>query len=263
MIRYFNHETPAMSHTLYCKKSGEGPRAIFWGHGWGQDHRAFEPLAESLSRLGRHVVLDFPGFGTSPEPQAIWGTEDYADAMADFIRAQTGEGEKIIWCGHSFGGRVGVQLAARHPDLVAGLFLVAAAGLPRKRPLWQKLYFKGRVALFKTLKKLIPLGLSEEWLKTKFGSADYKNVSGTMRGIFVRTVNEDLSTVAQSVSCPVLLMYGTQDSETPPEIGRRYAQLIPRAEMIELEGLDHYTVLGAGRHQLASALQRFIKNLDE
>src|SRR5207248_3158287 len=72
-----------------------------------------------------------PGFGASPPPPAVWGTADYADAMAEWIA--TLPAGRRVWIGHSFGCRVGLQLAARHPDSVHGIVLIAAAGLPPRR----------------------------------------------------------------------------------------------------------------------------------
>ncbi|MEZ5918737.1 MAG: alpha/beta hydrolase [Alphaproteobacteria bacterium] len=237
------------------KLMGEGPLPVFWGHGWGQDHRAFENLAQSFSGAGTHILFDFPGFGGSDTPESVWSTADYADACAALIRTRADK--KILWVGHSFGCRVGLQLAARHPDLVAGLFLIAGAGLPRQRPLHQKLYIKAQVMLFKLMKKC----LGAERARQKFGSADYKNTSGVLRSIFVKTVNENLSDIAQQITCPVILLYGDRDEETPPEIGERLARLIPDANLVVLEGHDHYSLLAQGRHQSAGHLKRFMERI--
>ncbi|MCD8497675.1 MAG: alpha/beta hydrolase [Alphaproteobacteria bacterium] len=127
---------------LFTRTIGEKDSpVILWAHGWGHSHEAFMPLAESLVRLGKHVLIDFPGFGQSPKPDADWATEDYADAMAAWIKEQ-GIGP-VIWVGHSFGGRVGIQLAARHPDLIKAMCLIAGAGLKRKRPPLKKSLFFG------------------------------------------------------------------------------------------------------------------------
>src|SRR4051794_18678857 len=104
---------------------GANPALHFiWGHGWGHDHHVFLPLARALERRGAHSLIDFPGFGQSPPPPATWTTADYADAMADWI--STFPRTPRIWIGHSFGCRVGLQLASRHPGLIDGLFLIAA-----------------------------------------------------------------------------------------------------------------------------------------
>lgn len=225
---------------------------VVWAHGWGQDHKAFLPLAGSLEKAGAHILIDFPGFGGSKEPPEIWATEDYADAVASWLKAQSYG--PVIWVGHSFGCRVGIQIAARHPELIAGLFLIAAAGLKRKRPLHRTVYLKTKIHTFKLAKKIF----GSEWANGKFGSRDYKQTSGIMRAVFVKVVNEDLSAQAKKIACPVKLVYGSKDTETPPEIGHRLATLIPNAEMVLLEELDHYSILNEGRHQVAPILKSFM-----
>src|SRR5438045_2682906 len=104
--------------------------------------RPLLPLAESLRRAAPSVLVDFPGFGESPVPPGAWGTEDYADAMAEWL-ARLPAGRRV-WIGHSFGSRVGLQLAARHPESVQGLFLIAAAGLPPQRSPAARIRFAAR-----------------------------------------------------------------------------------------------------------------------
>ena len=243
-------------YTLSGKADGPG---FLWAHGWGQNHKAFEPLASSFFAMGRHILVDLPGFGESPLPPDAWGTADYADAMADFLRQHT-DGP-VIWVGHSFGCRVGIQLAARHPDLVKGVFLIAAAGLKRKRSFLSALSLKLRIMLYKALKLLVPPAQPRERLLARFGSRDYAKADPKLRQILVKTVNEDLSEQARAVSCPAMLVYGAADTETPPEIGLRLQRLIPDAELLLLDGQDHYTVLGDGRYPVAAALKKFIEKV--
>lgn len=248
--------TSKCSEFYYDNTGTKESPVFYWGHGWGQSHQAFMPLVQSLERSGKHIILDFPGFGKSPRPQENWRTEDYADAIAAHLRENGAE--PIIWAGHSFGGRVGVQLASRHPDLVKALILIAGAGLKRKRSPVKALYFKGRITLYKLLKKLIPLGLSQDWLQSRFGSRDYKS-AGEMRDIFRNVIAEDLTEAAKKIKAPTLLIYGEHDGETPPEFGQRYNTLIPNSTLHILSGLDHYSVLGHGRHQTANLIQEFVK----
>jgi pimeloyl-ACP methyl ester carboxylesterase len=237
---------------------GNAPVHVIWGHGWGQDHRVFLPLASALERLATHSLIDFPGFGESPPPPTNWATEDYADAVADWL--STLPRTRRIWVGHSFGCRVGLQLAARHPDIIDGLFLIAAAGLPRTRTLFQRLRLKVRVAAYKTLKFLPRLGIDMMAMRNKLGSADYRS-AGPMRATFIKVVQEDLTDTARRVLCRVQLVYGALDDETPPEIGRRLAKLIPNASMIVLPRFDHYTILASGAHQIQSQIERFVDRI--
>src|SRR5262245_39979769 len=106
------------------------------------------PLAQSLEAFGQHIVIDFPGFGDSPRPDGVWGSAEYADHMAGCIRKHSQE--PVFWVGHSFGCRVGLQLAIKYPELIAGLALIGGAGLRRKRTVLQKLVLNIKVYTFKT-----------------------------------------------------------------------------------------------------------------
>ena len=145
------------SAEIHYETSGnpDGP-TILWAHGWGQSHAAFLPLIESFKSMGRHIAVDFPGFGASPVPHDVWSTADYADAMAEFIKSLADQ--KVIWVGHSFGCRVGLQMAIRHPDMIAGLFLIGGAGLRRKRSLVENISLYSKIYTFKACKKFISLG---------------------------------------------------------------------------------------------------------
>ncbi len=84
-----------------------------WAHGWGQDHHAFLPLAESWQSSAFNIVLDFPGFGASPRPTEDWGTAEYADACAAFLA--TLPAGRRVWVGHSFFRLVGRPIAPPPP----------------------------------------------------------------------------------------------------------------------------------------------------
>jgi pimeloyl-ACP methyl ester carboxylesterase len=234
--------------------------AFVWAHGWGQDGRAFDGIATSLAPAGSHLILDLPGFGRAEVPPSNWGTAEYADAAARIVEPLRGQG-KIIWVGYSFGGRVGIQLAARRPELLDALVLVASAGLPRRRNPIEFARYKTKVYTYKALKNIAPyIGVDINSLRQYFGSADYKS-AGPMRSVFLKVIQEDLSDVAAKVQCPTLLIYGEKDTETPPEIGERLSALINRSDLKILPDQDHYSLLGAGRHVVSKRIMEFVSKL--
>lgn len=243
-----------------------GAPLLVWAHGWGHTHANLLPLAEATRHTARSLLLDFPGFGASPLPPGPWGTADYADAVAEWLAPVAADGaadvpaRPRIWIGHSFGARVGLRLAARHPGLLDGLFLIAAAGLPRRRSLSERARFAARRWAFRAARLVTPDGAAQDRLRERFGSADYRR-AGPLRPILVKAVTEDLSEVARAVRCPVVLVYGDRDTETPPEFGARFNALMPGSRLIVLRGFDHWNVLTEGRHQIVQRLAEFLEAL--
>jgi lipase len=89
-------------------------------HGVRNHGRHFEPLAAELP--GYHVIaLDLLGHGDSPwEPP--WDIGAHLDAIVETVGAR-----ESILVGHSFGGRLAFELAARAPKLVPKLVLLDPA----------------------------------------------------------------------------------------------------------------------------------------
>lgn len=256
-MQQFKTDTQTLSYQELGTKGAEVQ--IIWGHGWGHTHKALQPLAESLSGY-HHYLLDFPGFGASPMPEATWDTADYASLVAEFI-GQLPPAKLRVWVGHSFGGRVGVQLGANHSTLNNAFVFVAGAGLRRKLSLCKRVLLTCKVYFYKFCKNLCRMGLvKRSWLDGHFGSADYRN-AGALRPIFLNVIREHLADEAQKIHVPTLLIYGDKDQETPPTMGEEFAKYIPNADLHILQGLDHYSLLGEGQQQTIYLIYKFIKNL--
>lgn len=238
--------------SLHVTTVGNGNTHIIWAHGWGQSGAAFAPLANSFTSFATNYLPDLPGFGKTPPPNEAWDTADYANHMAEWLKTLP-EGKKI-WVGHSFGGRVGLRLAANHPTSIDALVLIGTAGLPRKRSVLQKIWFKTKIYTFKLLKPLFPEGSARNKLRAFFGSADYLN-AGQMRDILIKTVREDQSASAATINTPTLIICGAADTEAPPDISQRLHALIANSTLHILPSYDHYTILTQGRHQLARLIK--------
>ena len=240
-----------------------GPQAtealqIIWLHGWGQTHASLLPLAELMEKRATNILFDLPGFGKTEPLEGGAASPEYAAALAAEL-ATLPAGRRLV-VGHSFGCGVGLQLAAGWPELVDGLVLIAPAGLPRQRSvLWRGkamgLKSIGRMARFAD--RLLGSRLHARFAG-RFGSADYRK-AGPLRETFVKIVNEDLSAVARQISQPVAIVVGEADTETPPEISRRYEQLIANAGLAVLPGFGHLDIVSRGRHQLEARLLRFLE----
>lgn len=79
--------------------------------------------------------------------------------------------------------------------------------------------------------------------RQKVGSSDYKNLSGTMRGTFIKVVNEDLKKFMPSIQAPTLLIWGELDTATPLKDAKIMNKLIPDSGLVVLKGCGHYSFL--------------------
>jgi pimeloyl-ACP methyl ester carboxylesterase len=247
---------------LNVVKKGSGLPPLVMLHGWGQSLGSLLALGDLLSKSRSVHLIDLPGFGGSPKPPSDWGTIDYADRILAYLHEQNLKDVDIL--GHSFGGRIALQMAAKEPQLIRKLVLINAAGL--KRELKGKRAFKASLArtslsVCRLLDRTFGLHTFQEWHVPSFASADYRN-SGELRIIFVKTVNEDLTEIARQIAQPVLLLWGENDQEVPVEIAHRYHELIANSQLKILPGKDHFPFLNEGAHLCTYHVLKFLDQND-
>ncbi len=227
--------------SVHAVVQGEGEPVLLL-HGWGGRADSFKPVAEGLETARKVYRIDFPGFGESGTPGTVWDVTDYAESLARWMKAQGLEKTDIV--AHSFGGRVSIVLSASYPELVGKLVLVDSAGIIPKRTLGYRI----RVALAKAGKSVLNLpGLRgsrlEKTLRRLTGSADYRDLNGTMREIFVKVINQDLEPFLTRIQASTLLVWGENDKDTPVSFGQTMEKKIPDAGLVILPGAGHFSYL--------------------
>ncbi|MBN1202684.1 MAG: alpha/beta hydrolase [Anaerolineae bacterium] len=222
---------------------GEG-RPVVALHGWGGSIQSFWSVAERLAQLDYQVhALDLPGFGRSDLPPEAWGVSDYMHFVTTYL--DDSGLDRVSVLGHSFGGRIGLVLAAEHPERVNRMVLANSAGI--RMPLSLKQRARSTLAR-STRWTLDVLGLQtlrarlQENFNRRHASEDYLN-AGPLRDTFVRVIEEDLTPFAMRVQAPTVLIWGDQDKDTPLWQGQKLEQLIPDAGLIIFQGAGHFSYL--------------------
>lgn len=242
--------------TFFIKKN-HSVHKILWLHGWGQSHQALWPMAEFFEYTAESMLIDFPGFGQSSPPPQDWGTEEYMEQLYQTLLKNNFQPAYIV--GHSFGCRIAIRLAAKYPQAVQGLILIAAAGLKKRR----SLAFKLKAGILKFIiksAKMIDHFFETNFktrLASRFGSSDYQK-AGVLRNTFVKVVNEDLAPLASQITAETLLIYGEKDEQTPVELGQRLQKLIPNSKLLIIPYQDHYRLLTSAKSQVIKAIKDFI-----
>jgi pimeloyl-ACP methyl ester carboxylesterase len=94
-------------------------------HGFGNEGHIWEDFAPTVAPYYRTLAFDLRGHGDSDrDAQARY---DYDHHVADLEAALAALGiERLVLCGHSFGGRVATLFASDRPGRMAGLVIVDA-----------------------------------------------------------------------------------------------------------------------------------------
>ncbi|ODR10129.1 hypothetical protein BHQ21_03250 [Mycobacterium sherrisii] len=99
-------------------------------HGLGRSLEDWCSQHDLLSAY-RTIAVDMPGFGYSTPPKAPMSVDVLAQGVIGITDRIIGERQLCV-IGNSLGGAVALQLLVNHPDRVASLVLVDAAGFGRK-----------------------------------------------------------------------------------------------------------------------------------
>lgn len=230
---------------IWADRYGDGEPSIIALHGWGRSRHDWSTVLPHRNAL----AVDLPGFGASPAPDTAWTTADYADALAPVLAQYP----QSILIGHSFGGRVAVQVAARHPGLLGGVVLTGVPLLRNEAP-GGKSPLKYRTARWLNRRGILNDDRMEK-LRQRYGSADYNAATGVMRGVLVNAVNEDYREQLvrmDELGVPTHMVWGEHDTAAPVEMARRARDLIgPTAEL---------TIVGGSAHLLDAALAESIND---
>lgn len=216
--------------------------AVIVLHGWGGSVVSVAPIQAHLSKRYRVYAVDLPGFGHSDPPPTAWTTEQYSSYLLQLFHFW--DIKRPIIIGHSFGGRIAIELSVQ--QAVSRLVLVNSAGLI---PL-SRVNKYSEIRLRKAAKWLVSSNIFGtfgatfvELAKRRMGSYDYRNATPVMRDVLVKSVNHDLTNLIARISVPSLLLWGDLDRDTPINDGQRMANLIPGASFVVLAGAGHYSYI--------------------
>lgn len=95
----------SLENGMIVRRTGTGPR-IVWIHGLGESSVSFDPVVAAMPDFS-HVLVDLPGYGRSPWPEAAIDLDTLASALADWM-----EPDSIV-IGHSMGGVLATLIAER------------------------------------------------------------------------------------------------------------------------------------------------------
>ncbi len=220
-------------------------------HGFGRSSQFWTRWVPYLARFYRIVRPDLRGLGLSPvdfNPATDITLENYIEDLVALLDA-LGVGP-VHYCGESFGGILGMVLAAEHPSRVRTLSLVAApVSLNQKHQETFAVGFKSREEALRSLGAAqwaaltngttrFPPGTDPgllDWYANEMGKSDVE----VMCGLYGLLRHASAEAFLKKIRAPVLGLYPTGGPITSREQEAQLAAGIPHMKFVHLPTAFH------------------------
>ena len=242
---------------------------LHWAHATGFHGRLYHPLLDELATDVNVLAWDMRGHGASVGAANLSTFRGWEIYYRDLIALLECLDEPVWLAGHSIGATTSIMAAARRPDKVLGLILAEpvimdpmqglklwltkllrqsqrlslAAGAARRRRVFQSHAaalenYRGRGG-FKTWPEAwlnayvqhafvpqgdqVQLACAPEWESTTFAHTEHNPWPGI-----------------RQLRCPVIALAAERGSTFSPAARKRLQTLLPRADVMVLEGTTHF-----------------------
>lgn len=216
---------------------------------------AWEPIASLLGARHRVLRCDFRGQLRTPGPvhRELAPNADDVAALLDHLGL-----DRVHVFGTSFGGEIGLLLAARHPDRVTSLVAITVGDHATKAIGEAAREMRGVIA---EILAGGDRGRFHDVLVRDVYSATYvaanRELLAERRRQLARTPDSWFAAAADIVAtiadfdvrpelgkirCPTLIVLAADDRAIPPELGRAVAAAIPGAELAEHPTSGHVLI---------------------
>lgn len=198
-------------------------------HGLGVSSRYFGPLAKELSRYGRVLVLDLPGFGAAEDPEESPRIGRFADVVNATIR-ELGVVDPVL-IGHSMGTQVVVEALVRAPGLAHGAVLAAPVVNDHERQI--------PVLMWRYVSSVIkepPASVRDSLRGMLRSSPDW------LWRNFFRMLNYRIEERITHVDAPLVIVGGQRDRVAPADWCRRLAALHDESRAVIVAGAAHQMI---------------------
>ncbi|MEH6757412.1 MAG: alpha/beta hydrolase [Parasphingorhabdus sp.] len=235
-------------------RQGQGDPLILI-HGSGPGVTAYANWRGVIPEFSEHFTCyapDMVGFGYTDCPDEI---DDFTiDVWVDHIRGfMDALGiERSHFIGNSYGGALTLAMATRHPERVAGIVLMGAAGLPFKltKGLDEVWGYEPSIEAMRDLMNTFahdPALVKEEIVRSRYEASIRPDAQENYSRLFPEPRQEKLERLCtepaalQAMQHPTLIVHGREDVIVPVEQSYKFNALIPNSELHVFGNCGHWT----------------------
>lgn len=205
-------------------------------HGWGGSINSLKGIFDLAKKNFDTVIVDLPGFGKSDPPSANWGVEEYRSLIINMMKKL--DLVNTVFFGHSFGGSLGIYIAATQPQIINKLILCNSAFRRDKRT------SEPAVTINKNLLTKLPFyNIWKAPIKRLAYTFLFKNSDlykfPHLKTNFKRIITQDLTPYISKIKPPTLILWGENDTYTPVEYAYQLHQAIANSRLKIYPGRRH------------------------
>ena len=196
-------------------------------HGWTYTVEPWKRTLELLKNAGINVkMLHVPGL--TEESKKVFTIDDYVKWADESIP------DGAIALGHSNGGRILLNLVIKKPEKLKNLILLDAAGIyevTNKK--------KAVAALAKLGKPFKKIKFIDKAFHKLTGTTDYSRAPENMKKTLANMIDSDKNLKFEDVRVKTYIMWGKNDTITPPRHGEMMHAGIKDSEIRFYSGWTH------------------------
>lgn len=229
-------------------------------HGGGANAHWWDHLAPALARHFHVVALDFRGHGESDYPAArkVGAFSDDLDALLE----QIGAPDPIL-VGHSLGGHVAMERAARAERTRALALLDIAWGMPKRSRRLMRRVLAGARHSYATREETVarytfvpPARLVSQSLRDAIAQRSVRagpdgRFGYAFDGRWFALPSRPPPPLSE-VRCPTLVLHGSESPVLPLEGAAALMAELPDARLVEIDGAGHHVHLDRPEAVLAA-----------
>lgn len=239
-------------------EEGEGEPLVLL-HGLFGALSNFRDLIEYFRNHYKVVVPMLPLFELDILHTSVGGLQKF---VYKFIEAKDYRNVHLL--GNSLGGHVGLVHVLKHPERIRSLTLTGSSGLFEngmgdtypKRGDYEYIRKKTEVTFYDP--KMATKELVDEVYEITTSRLKVIKIIALAKSAIRNNLGEELSQIQQ----PTLLVWGNNDTITPPFVGREFNRLIPNSELHFIDKCGHAPMMERPE-EFNKILHKFLTKLNE
>jgi len=217
-------------------ESGEG-RPIIILHGLMGNLSNFDGVFDHFSSKGYQVLM--PELPIYSLPLIKTNVKNLATFIRDFTQFK--KLENYILLGNSLGGHIALYYAKHYPENVAGIVLTGSSGL-YENSMGESYPKRGDYEYVKKKAQDVfydPEIATKEIIDDVYESINDRNKLIRTLAIAKSAIRHNMSKDLPSMTMPAGLIWGKNDTVTPPEVAEEFHKLLPNSSRYWIEKCGH------------------------